>query len=379
MKNSRIHNSLLVLLFALLCIDCAVAQSARPIVVGYVFTRNTILQPEQVDPHKLTRVNYAFANIKNGRMVEGEKTDAANFAVLTALRKKDPNFTVLVSVGGWLWSRNFSDVALTEASRKLFIDSAMEFLTRYDLDGLDIDWEYPGLEGSTKRFRSVDTENFTALVKELRARFDAETAKTHHKLYLSIAAGSSNEYLSHAEMGKVQQYLDTVNLMGYDYLEPGQDKITGHHAPLHANPADERNFSVDASVKAFEKAGVPPGKIVLGVPFYGHQWGEVADVNHGLMQHGKAIPHAYAPYHMIAKEMIGHGYVRYWDPIAQAPYLYNADAHIFVTYEDPESLKAKCRYVLDEKLGGVMYWDHSSDTTGELLETIDKAFKEGAR
>jgi chitinase len=124
---------------------------------------------------------------------------------------------------------------------------------------------------------------------------------------------------------------------------------------------------------------VPAEKIVVGVPFYGHQWGEVADVNHGLMQHGKAIPHAFAPYHLIAKEMIGHGYVRYWDESAQAPYLYNADEHIFVTYDDPESLKLKCRYVLDEKLGGIMYWEHSSDTTGVLLGTIDEAFKSGAQ
>lgn len=362
-----------ILTMVLSCACGAAAQQTAPIVVGYVFVPKGNLQPGQVDAHKLTRVNYAFANIKDGRMVEGESTDAGNLAYLTALRKENPRFSVLISVGGWLWSGNFSDMALTEKSRKVFIESVMEFLRRYDLDGLDIDWEFPGMEGSTKHFRSVDGKNFTLLLKELRKRFDEERARTGRQLFLTIAAAASQDYLAHTEMGKVQRYVDTINLMGYDYLEPGEDKITGHHAPLYANPADSRKNSVDGSVRAFEAAGVPAAKIVLGVPFYGHEWGDVPGQNHGLFEPGKAIPNAYATYNAITTTMLGHGFVRYWDAVADAPYLYNEEKKIFVTYEDPESLKLKCRYVLDHKLGGVMYWDHASDSSGVLLGTIDAA------
>lgn len=254
----------------------------------------------------------------------------------------------------------------------------MEFLSRFDLDGLDIDWEFPGMEGSTRHFRSVDGANFTLLLKELRLRFDHETAKTHRKLYLSIAAGASNDYLAHTEMGKDQEYLDTVNLMAYDYVEPGSDPLTGHHSPLFANPADVRNYSADASVHAFEKAGVPAGKIILGVPFYGHIWGKVEDRDHGYLQPGKPIPNAYSPYSAITTTMIDHGYVRYWDPIASAPYLYNPEQKIFVSYEDPQSLALKAHYVLDQKLGGIMYWDHRGDPSGVLLDTIVHVFQLGA-
>jgi chitinase len=341
-------------------------------VVGYVFPQDAPLQPGQIDAHCLSRVNYAFANIKDGHLVTGFASDAQNFAFLTGLRKQNPSFTVLVSVGGWLWSTNFSDVALTEKSRVMFIESVMEFLGKYDLDGLDIDWEYPGMVGSGHRFRSEDGRNFTLLLEELRKRFDEKTAKNGRRLYLTIASGASDDYLAHTEMDKVQQYVDTVNLMAYDYVEPGSDPLTGHHAPLYSTPADTRNYSADASVRAFEKAGVPAAKLLLGVPFYGHVWGKVADVNHGLLQPGKPVPHAYAPYSAITSTMLNRGFVRFWDPVASAPSLYNSEKHIFVSYEDPESLSVKCNYVLKNKLGGMMFWDYSGDPTGVLLGAINK-------
>jgi chitinase len=339
-------------------------------VVGYVFPQETVLQPGQIDARRLTRINYAFANIADGRMVNGFATDKQNFAYLHSLKKENPSLTVLVSVGGWLWSGGFSDASVSPKSRGVFIQSVMEFLTLSDLDGLDIDWEYPGLTGAGHTFRSEDKENFTLLLKELRARFDEETARTHKRLYLTIAAGSSDEFIAHTEMDKVQLYLDTVNLMAYDYYEASSDKLTGHHAPLFANPVDPKKASTDASVKAFEAAGVPASKILLGVPFYGHQWGQVPDHDHGLYQPGKEIPDAYAPYSLIAGSMLHHGYTRYWDDKASVPYLYNPTKHIFVSYEDPESLKAKCAYVLKNGLGGVMFWDYNGDPSGTLLKTV---------
>jgi chitinase len=176
-------------------------------------------------------------------------------------------------------------------------------------------------------------------------------------------------------MKQVQRYVDTVNLMAYDYVEPGDEPLTGHHAPLFANPADTRKYSADASVRAFEEAGVPAEKILLGVPFYGRVWGQVADHSHGFLQPGKPAPHAYAPYSAIAATMLNHGYVRYWDPIASAPYLYNPEKRIFVSYEDPQSLAAKCRYVLAHKLGGIMFWEYSGDAAGVLLGTIDQSLR----
>ncbi|MGC1424939.1 MAG: glycoside hydrolase family 18 protein [Terracidiphilus sp.] len=345
-------------------------------VTGYVFTRGTALTPGQVDAKYLTRINYAFANIQGGRMVLGADTDAQNFAQLTALRKSNPRLTVLVSAGGWLWSTNFSNMALTVESRRTFEESVMKFLTQYDLDGLDIDWEYPGLTGAGHPFRAEDGQNFTALLAELRARFNAEAKKTGHRLYLTVAMGAGDDVLAHSQMQKVQKYVDTVNLMTYDYYEAGSDPITGHHAPLYADPADPKKASSDETVRAYEKAGVPSEKILLGVPFYGRAWGEVPDKNHGLFEPGKTVAGINAQYSAIVSGMLGQGFTRYWDDAAKAPYLYNAEKHIFVSYEDPESLALKCAYVRDHKLGGVMFWEYFGDPEGTLLQAIDKGLGE---
>jgi chitinase len=215
------------------------------------------------------------------------------------------------------------------------------------------------------------------LLKELRGRFDRETAATHRRLYLTFAAGASSEYLQHTEMAKAQEFVDTVNLMTYDFSEASEDKIANHHAPLYINPASPKKESADWAVKAFEASGVPASKIVLGVPFYGHLWGEVGAANHGLFQAGKPVKGDWASYASITSDLLNNGYVRYWDAAAKAPYLYSAEKRIFVSYEDEESLAAKCDYILSNKLAGVMFWEYSGDPSGTLLKTIDKKFHGG--
>ena len=112
------------------------------------------------------------------------------------------------------------------------------------------------------------------------------------------------------------------------------------------------------------------------MPFYGRAFGDVEDKNHGLFQPGKTVAGFNGQYSAIAANLLGQGYTRYWDDAAKAPYLYNAEKHIFVTYEDPESLAAKCKYVREHKLGGVMFWEYFGDPEEKLLETIDKGLGE---
>ncbi|HTV06595.1 MAG TPA: glycoside hydrolase family 18 protein [Acidobacteriaceae bacterium] len=354
----------------------ATAGQGQPQVIAYIFPQNSLLQPGEIAVQKLTRINYAFANIKDGKIVEGFPTDPANLATLNALKKENPSLTILVSVGGWLWSGNFSDMALTEHSRKVFINSVIAFIEKYDLDGLDIDWEYPALPGATNHFRPEDTKNYTAVLRELRERFNQEEKKLHRRLYLSIATGGEANFLAHTEMDKVQKYVDTVNLMSYDYHEPDSGPVTGFNAPLYTNPQDPKPASADESVREYEAAGVPARKIVLGVPFYGHAWADVPDVNHGLFQPGKPAPGTSTKYGNIVATIINpmtpdNGFVRYWDPVSKVPYLYNAEKQLFISYDDPESMALKTQYAVDHQLGGIMFWDYSGDPTGVLLDTID--------
>ncbi len=374
--EAKIRTVLGACLFAFACLCCcsrlcAAASVSRPVIVAYVFPRDTPLLQGEISAQKLTRINYAFANIKDGRIVSGFSHDDQNLASLVALKQQNPSLTVLVSVGGWLWSGAFSDMSRTRQSRAIFIASVVEFVGRHQLDGLDIDWEYPGLPGAENHFRAEDKQNYTLLIKELRARFNELEKELHRRLYITVATGASPEFLSHTEMNKVKKYVDTVNLMAYDYYEPDSDAITGHHAPLFTNPADPKQISDDNSVREYEKAGVPAAKIVLGVPFYAHSWGQVSALNDGLFQPGKEIPHGEASYGQGPEAMLKNGFIRYWDPIAAAPYLYNAEKQIFVSYDDPESLALKCKYVRAHKLRGIMFWDYESDSTGALLNAVN--------
>jgi chitinase len=360
-------------IFASLFLACVCFAHGPKQIIGYVFAKDAILNPADIKAEELTRINYAFANLKEGRVVEGFTHDKENFAVLTGLKTRNPELKVLVSVGGWTWSGAFSDAALTKESRETFIESAVAFVVKYDLDGLDIDWEYPGLIGNGNVFRPEDKQNYTLLLKELRQAFNREGERLHRHLYSSVATGANADFVSHTELAKVAREVDSVNLMSYDYYEPTDDKIAGHHAPLFTNPADGKHISADASVRMYLAAGVPAAKIVLGVPFYGHAWTTTSDVTHGLYQPA-AGSHVPTNFHDLTSYSTA-GYTRYWDSIASAPYLYNPATHVFISYDDPESLALKCAYVRKHMLGGVMFWDYEGDSNGRLLNTLFTALQ----
>lgn len=109
-----------------------------------------------IDGAKLTHINYAFANIStDGTIVlgdpwadveksfDGDTSDQpfrGNFNRLLKLKEKYPHIKTLISIGGWTWSSQFSDVALTDESRKKFAQSCIEFIEKYSFDGIDLDW-----------------------------------------------------------------------------------------------------------------------------------------------------------------------------------------------------------------------------------------------
>jgi chitinase len=349
------------------------AAGDMPVIIAYLFSRNEVIDPHGIAADKLTHINYAFANIADGRVVEGFANDTKNFEILSRVRAKNPQLKILISVGGWTWSGGFSDMALNAESRRRFVESATEFVRRHDLDGVDIDWEYPGLPGNGNPHRPEDKQNFTALMTDLRAALDKEGAARKRNYLLTFAAGANvPDCLQHMETEKVQAVVDFVNLMTYDFREAESDSLTGHHSNLYTNPADDKQLSADRAVREYLAAGVPPGKIVVGVPFYGHVWGDVKPDRNGLYQPGKPVKENIdASYGNLVTQFINkNGFVRYWDKVSQAPYLWNRSRSIFITYEDPESLRLKCRYIRDHHLGGVMFWEYYADPTGSLLDTL---------
>ncbi len=338
----------------------------QKVIIAY-YAGSRSLPVNDIKANKITHINYAFANIHEGKVVEGNaQNDNAKFKELVELRNQHPHLKLLISVGGWSWSDHFSDAALTEGSRKVFASSAVSFLVRHRLDGIDLDWEYPGQPGEGNIFRSEDKQNFTLLLKAVREELDSLSRLTQQHYLLTIATAANQSYLDHTEMSIAHQYLDYVNIMSYDYFG-GWSQHTGHHTALGQWGSDKAINYTTRAVKQHLTAGVPASKIVMGVAFYGRGWPNVAH-NGTTPLYQKYDGQAFAlSYDSITRLR---GYVRYWDSTALAPYLWNASHQTLITYDDSKSLRHKCEFVWDQELAGVMFWEYTQDPSGVLVETL---------
>lgn len=368
-----IFTSLLLTVLLSGCDSTKTTNQDSQILLGYV-AGWTGMEMEKVDATKLTHINYAFANIVDGRVKFELDHDSLFLSQLVAKKADNPDLKILVSIGGWVWSKNFSDAALTDSTRKLFASSSINLMLKHKLDGIDLDWEYPGQIGDNNVFRSEDKHNFTLMLKEIREQLDVLPQSAYQHFLLTIATGADKAYTDNTELGEAQKYLDFINIMTYD-LYSGLDYTTGHHANLSPAGIDvEKRRDLHTSVDGHIAAGVPAAKIVLGIPFYGRMWTGVTPQNNGLFQPAQSVG-TIIDYHIIADSYIGKGFDRHWDEAAQAPYLWSADSCIFISYEDTLSLGLKLDYIKEKGLGGAMFWEYSLDKDDELLNTLYNFFK----
>lgn len=340
----------------------------------------------------------------NGSIVlPAPRADAENLRKLIALKRQHPRLRVLLSVGGWIWSNRFSDVAATPAARQAFIASALELVRRHGLDGVDIDWEHPAtggipcIEGKVCH-RSDDKENYVRLAAELRSAFEHAGKQAAGRHYLiTIAAGAHASLTDDSDaapgwMARLAAQLDWINLMTYDYRGVW-DAENGQLAPLYADqhdPQGGKHLHADATVTRFLRAGVPADKLVLGVPFYGYGWKQCAagPRGDGLYQacQGAASGNDGSPTftyrHLVEQGYLvdgqgARGFQRYWNNASQVPYLYNRDSGVFISYEDAQSVAGKVRYIRDKGLRGGMFWELSGDALHVLGTALAPVLSQG--
>jgi chitinase len=356
--------------------------------VGYFTGWSTYLnfQVSTIDASKLTHLNYAFANISaDGRITVGdswadiekpfpgdtvEQPYKGNFYQLTKLKQQYPHLKTLISVGGWTWSERFSDVALTEQSRTIFAESALEFILKYGFDGIDVDWEYPVAGGEADNInRPEDKQNFTLLLKKMREVLDAQSAKDGKPYLLTIAAGASKGYAANTELNLLHQYVDYIQLMTYD-IHGSWDTMTGMNAPLYRDPESRfyGEWSVQDAVQTFINNEVPVNKLIMGIPFYGRVYNQVTNSNNGLYQpfSGGGSSLSYAS--LEANYINRNGFIRFWEPDSKVPWLFNGSQ--FISYDDAESVGYKTSYIKLMGLGGAMMWELSQDPNRILLTKI---------
>lgn len=337
-------------------------------IIGYVSHRG-LNEVTEVDLDRMTHINIAFGIIQDGVI---QTSHLHNMEQISVIKEKHPELKIILSVGGWSCG-GFSEAAATEEGRLKLAASAARTVQTYSLDGIDLDWEYPCYGQAGIAASPADKQNFTRLLKLIREELDQLGEQDSRHYMLTIAAGADQYYIDGTEMGQIEPYIDYVQLMTYD-MRGGFQVLTGHHTNLYTATGDLNRISTDASVNMFHEAGVPRNKIVIGAAFYSRKWTGVPGRNNGLHQMAATTGGFGPDYTELSTDYINNnGYTRYWDDEAKSPYLFNGNT--FISYDDPESITAKCEYVIGQGLAGIMFWEYKCDASHTLLETMNEVLK----
>ena len=356
-----------VLFFCMLCnlYTGTFAQqnvSKKIAVIAYYAGRTSMIDSFEVE--KLTHLIFCFCHLKGNALSVGNARDSATIQRMVALKSRNPQLKIILSLGGWGGCQTCSTVFTTKKGRRQFARSVKDLNNYFGTDGIDLDWEYPAIEGVPGHpYSPEDKPGFTALVKKLRNKLGSNNE-------ISFAAGGFTKFIdSSIEWNKVMKKVDRVNLMSYD-LVSGFSTISGHHTPLYSTAKQKE--STDNAVQMMLAAGVPADKIVIGAAFYGRLFSVTDTINNGLYLPGK-FEHGFSFSRLADSLSIANGFTQYWDSIAHAPYAFNVQRRLLATYDDSLSVQFKTKYVLKNKLNGIMFWQLADDKfTGGLLNAIDR-------
>jgi chitinase len=334
-------------------------------VIAYYSGNGSDLTKYQWD--HLSQVIFCFCHLRGNQMAVDNAGDSLVIRQLVGLKRQHPGLKILLSLGGWGGCAECSDVFSSASGRQEFALSVKQILDMYGADGIDLDWEYPGIEGYPGHtYKLEDKQHFTMLVQELRKIL----GKTPE---ISFAAGGFGSFFDQSvEWSKVMPLVNRVNLMSYDLVN-GYSKVTGHHTPLMSS--EKQESSVQHGVQSLLSRGVPASKIVIGAAFYARTWVGVENIDNGLYQAGTFK--SFVPYNQFdAYFKPADGYIFYRDAVSQAPYAYSATSEEFATFDDAESVEAKTKFAQKKGLGGIMFWQLGSDKADNgLLQAIFKARK----
>lgn len=312
--------------------------NVNPIVMEYVLGN-----PENVDAQLLDAVIYAFVEINpDGTLYVPTPRFLRQ---LVQLKLEKPALQVIAAIGGW-GTEGFSDAAATPASRYNFAREAKKLMNQYGLDGIDIDWEYPGSSAAGIKSSPQDRENFTLLITALRDVLGDDA-------WLSVAGTGDSAYIRNsAEINKIAPLITYFNLMSYDFTagETGEN-ARKHQANLYPSDLSLPGYSVDDMVNNLIEAGMPSEKILLGVPFYGRL--------------GATVTKSYDD---LRKDYINkNGYEIAFDKQAQVPYLVKY-GKFAMSYDNALSIFLKGQYVLRNCLGGIFAWTSTYDQANILAK-----------
>ncbi|MFF0409448.1 glycosyl hydrolase family 18 protein [Kitasatospora sp. NPDC004745] len=326
---------------------------------------------------------------------------AGNFNQLKQLKAKYPNLKIQISLGGWSYSKWFSDAASSDASRKALVSSCIDMYLKGNLpvidgrggpgsaagifDGIDLDWEWPNSDGHTGNiFRPEDKADYTLLAQEFRRQLDALGATTgkHYTLSAFLPADPA-KIAAGIDVPGLFGAFDFATIQGYDY-HGAWEMTTNQQSALKVAAGDpstpDRRFSSEIAINAYVNGGAPKSKLTLGIPFYGRGWtGVPRGSTNGLFQSATgpapgSYENGFEDYHKLKDMATSGGYTLYRDPVAGFAYIYNGT--VLYTYDDPTEIARKTAWIKAQGLAGAMVWSFDGDTAGgELMAAVDNGLK----
>lgn len=339
--------------------------------------------PESINPNLCTHVIYSFAKINADSELEAfEWNDESTtwskgmYQRTVDLKKINKNLKVLLAVGGWNHnSMPFSNMVKDDDLRAKFITKTIDFLIKNEMDGLDLDWEYPANRDTQDR--PEDKYLFTILCKELHAAFKP------YKLMLTAAVAAGESTIKTAyEIAEIDKYLDFINLMAYD-LHGAWDNVTGHNAPLYKHDFDkDKTLNIDHAVKVW-LTGVPKEKLILGLSSYGRSFKIkpgfescplVDTPNDGAGTKGiYTREDGFLSYYEVCDKIKKDHWSYVWIESQKVPFAYTNELYDnthsqmeWVGFDDVKSIETKVKYIMDKGLGGAMFWSlDMDDFTGD--------------
>jgi chitinase len=354
----------------------AIVAGQDKVVVGYWSEWTAQEYPVSAVPwNLLTHVNYAFATIDSDTWSPRiQNPDALKELISKA---KATNTKVLLSVGGGGdGSKYFSVMATQDSTRTLFARNLASIITQYGLDGVDIDWEFPGREGSPGNSHSLsDTDNYSIFLTRLKAFTNGAliTAAVRVEPF-DGPSGPLNNVAPFANL------FDFINIMTYDINGPWSPE-TGPLAPLENEPGKGIQYSVKQSTSQWNNAGIPKDKIVLGVPFYYYPLEVQQDMSQSDSQYATVSNSNLGSYgfnQLINGNILSsptqantnNGWIRKFDKVSKTPWLFNKESKTYISYEDTLSLTFKTEYVRCNGYKGVMAWALNNDYNSVLLKSL---------
>lgn len=337
-----------------------VGSAQQPALIGYYAGDGHDLYGRGIG--KMTHLIWCFLQLQGDSLAPLDKSQEKVIRKMVGFKREHPDLNVLLSFGGWGGCQTCSEVFSVEAGRRKFAKSVHALLKRTWTDGIDLDWEYPAVQGPEGHtFKAGDRRNFTLLVQALREELGM-------RYEVSFAVGGPQECMEKGfEWDSIMPVLDRVHIMSYDLVH-GFSRTTGHHTPLFSSSGQAA--SADAAVRWLRAHHVPANKIVIGSAFYARVFEVKETKGNGLFKPA-TFKRTMAWSAMDTTITEAKGWKWFRDPQAKAPYAFNSFSREFLTCDDLESVKAKAAYVRGQGLGGIMFWQLRDDKPkGGLLDAI---------